>query len=90
MWRDGTKFDMLLEVMQQQHNLDHLDLNVSVFTPVQTEKLLRTITENDILWSLATLNLSYANFESNESVNLLALILAKAHRIKQVDISRQQ
>ena len=43
-----------------------------------------------MLWSLCTLNLSYSNFASDESVNLLALILAKAHMIQQVDISRQQ
>ena len=90
MWKDDAKFDMLLEILQQQHNLDHLHLNESLFTSAQTEQLLRTITENDILWSLATLNLSYANFESDESVNLLALIIAKAHRIKQVDITLQQ
>ena len=90
MWKDGTKFDMLLDVLQQQHNLDHLHLMVSGFTSVQTEQLLRKITENDILWSLTTLNLSYANFAFDDSVNHLALILAKAHRIKQVDISIQQ
>ena len=43
-----------------------------------------------MLWSLCTLNLSQANFASDESVNLLALILAKAHRIQQVDITFQQ
>ena len=52
--------------------------------------MLRKITEFDILWSLTTLNLSCANFASDESVNFLTLILAKAHRIKKVDISDQQ
>ena len=29
LWMDGAKFDMLLDVLQQQHNLDHLYLNYS-------------------------------------------------------------
>ena len=43
-----------------------------------------------MLWSLCTLNLSTANFDSDESVSLLALILAKAQQINQVDITVQQ
>ena len=43
-----------------------------------------------MLWSLCTLNLSYSNFASDESVSLLALILAKADRIENVDICMQK
>ena len=87
LWKDDANFDMVLNILQQQHNLCHLDLNWSLFSELQTEELLRRITGNNILYSLSTLNLSAANFDSDESVNLLALILAKAHRIKHVDIT---
>lgn len=90
LWEYDSRFDLLLDVIQQQHNLDYLHLNESIFSPVQTEQLLRKITKFDILWSITTINLSTANFESDESVNHLTLILAKAHRIKQVEISIQQ
>ena len=37
LWEDDSRFDLLLDVTQQQHNLDHLHLNYSFFSPVQTE-----------------------------------------------------
>ena len=37
LWKDDHRFDLLLDVIQQQHNLDHLHLNESFFSPVQIE-----------------------------------------------------
>ena len=52
--------------------------------------LLRTITESEMINSLTNLNLWYsANFNSDLSVNYLALMLAKAQNLKFIDISRQ-
>ena len=37
LWKDDERFNMLLDVLQQQRNLDHLHLNESYFSAVQTE-----------------------------------------------------
>ena len=37
LWEDDERFNMLLDVLQQQRNLDHLHLNESYFSAVQTE-----------------------------------------------------
>ena len=86
-WRNESCFSLLFEVLQNQEHLRDLHMGGSEFTSEQTEELLRTISEAEMLQSLATLNLwRSANFSSDESVSLLALILAKAQNLKQVDI----
>ena len=37
LWKDDKRFNMLLDVLQQQYHLEHLRLNGSVFSAVQTE-----------------------------------------------------
>ena len=37
LWKDDKRFNMLLDVLQQQYNLEHLRLNLSRFSAVQTE-----------------------------------------------------
>ena len=37
LWEDDKRFNMLLDVLQQQYNLEHLHLNASWFSAVQTE-----------------------------------------------------
>ena len=82
LWRDGARFNLLLEVLQHQSNLEDLNLEKSGFSAEQTQQLLGKVSECEILKSITTLNLYWsANFAYNESVNFLALILAKAHRI---------
>ena len=90
LWKDKARFDLLLDVLQLQYNLEDLDLERSKFSKVQTEKLLRKVSESDILQNLTTLNLcESANFAYDKSIRLFALILAKANQIKQIDIRKQ-
>ena len=72
-------FPLLLQIIQNKAQLKVLDLHGIYFSVEQTEILLKTITEAEILRSLTNLNLSRsANFSSDTSVKYLALILAKA------------
>ena len=66
-------------MIQNKDKLKVLDLHHSSFSAKQTEALLKTITEAKMFRRLTNLNLlRAANFTSDESVNYLALILAKA------------
>ena len=86
-WRSQSCFALLFEVLQNQENLKHLNLGGSEFSSEQTEELLRKITEAELFKSLVSLNLwRSANFSSDETVSLLALLLAKAPSLKQVDV----
>ena len=74
-------------MLKRQDNIEELDLDNCQFDSDQTEKLLRTLTENGIFNSLTTLRLcDSTEFDSDESVRLLALILAKAPKLKYVDV----
>ena len=48
-WEGESRFPLLLNVLEQQHNLDHLDLSGSEFSSAQTEQLLRRLTESVLL-----------------------------------------
>ena len=60
------------------------------FSEEQTEMLLKTITENEIMGSLNQLILhDTADFSSNMSVRYLATIVAKASNLEVLHIERQ-
>ena len=66
-------------MLHKKDQLQVLDLKDNNFSAEQTEILLETITEAKMFGSLTNLNLYHStNFASDESVNYLALILAKA------------
>ena len=41
LWEDETRFNLLLDVLQHQYNIEDLNLAYSDFSSVQTEQLLR-------------------------------------------------
>ena len=41
LWEDKARFNLLLDLLQQQDNLVDLDLPESLFSAMQTEQLLR-------------------------------------------------
>ena len=89
-WNNELCFTLLLSVLQKQKLLKTLKLKGSLFSEEQTEILLKTIAENEILSSLGYIYLyNAANFSSNMSVHYLAEILAKASSIEYFKIRDQ-
>ena len=49
LWKNEMRFKLLLDVLQQLHNLEKLNLDYNNFSATHTELLLRKISECDVL-----------------------------------------
>ena len=68
--------DLLAKVIFKQSGIKHINLSKNEFSSDATHKILTKIADNTSTTSkLSTLNLGYANFETNETVEKLADIL---------------